>query len=196
MISCLFADWSVVTVVSTLVRRERMSSCGREPIFAEKKCRDPLSYLLVLIVMSFLMHLKLTWKLTTVRRSQLTVIQSKELSTTMPLTASNGKLLTRREHLGSTTRAKCTRAKCTFPEGGVRVMVTLGNSISEAAMATLPPLKHQICTTTSTFNLGPEKHIFSALTTVTSHLTPQPGAPHARQKMPPELAKRGRSGCF
>ena len=52
--------WSVVTVVSTLVRRERMSSCGREPIFAEKKCRDPLSYLLVLIVMSFLIHLKLT----------------------------------------------------------------------------------------------------------------------------------------
>ena len=32
-------------------------------------------------------------------------------------------------------------AKCAFPEGAVRVVVTLGNSISEEAMATLPPRK-------------------------------------------------------
>ena len=31
-------------------------------------------------------------------------------------------------------------AKCAFPEGAVGVLVTDGNSISEEAMATLPPL--------------------------------------------------------
>ena len=30
-------------------------------------------------------------------------------------------------------------AKCAFPEGAVRVEVTLGNPISEEALATLPP---------------------------------------------------------
>ena len=30
-------------------------------------------------------------------------------------------------------------AKCAFPEGDVRVQVTWGNSISEEALATLPP---------------------------------------------------------
>ena len=30
-------------------------------------------------------------------------------------------------------------AKCAFPEGAVTVIVTVGNSISEEALATLPP---------------------------------------------------------
>ena len=36
-------------------------------------------------------------------------------------------------------RLQYAAAKCAFPEGGVAIAVTYGNSISKEAMATLPP---------------------------------------------------------
>ena len=38
-------------------------------------------------------------------------------------------------------RLQYAAAKCAFPEGGVLVGVKYGNSISEEALATLPPLR-------------------------------------------------------
>ena len=40
-------------------------------------------------------------------------------------------------------------AKCAFPEGAVRVVVTYDNPISEEALATLPPRNGRDCTAES-----------------------------------------------
>ena len=68
-------------------------------------------------------------------------------------------------------------AKCAFPEGGVEVRVTYGNSISEEALATLPPREDGDFTGERTDHRvgGQVPHLLSPLATCCS--------PHTRRAL-------------
>ena len=68
-------------------------------------------------------------------------------------------------------------AKCAFPEGAVRVSVTLGNSISEEALATLPPP----ATAPELRIFWPARNVTLPVATPNASAAPAPDGAHAAE---------------